>query len=511
MKGTGPRFILAAISGAALSILAASGAKAGDEAPAGSPALMGGEKDILGSEASSDAVVLHVHGPDGVQEVEVALPGEIRQFEIHGHHLYVARGWAGLTIVDVTDPLSPTEVATFLEGHEVSGFAVTGSTVIAIVTSLDLVPIDVSDPSRPRLASASQLIGKGLQGPDVDVPTGKAVAAEEPAEAIEAKEAIRGSVTKIETEWVFIDVGSSDGVEVGMAFEVLSQKPVKKPDPETGGMVEVPSNEVTAVVVIESVSTGDAAGRLDRGEVARVGDTVVQTGEAPRTSLAFPPNTPGLSQLVFMLRPFFNVESDRLAFGMLDEMRLGHLFEVPFRLEVALSPLGTGFAGDVATPIGISGLATYCPGFFEIGLGIGGNVSRFTHNSGFTINQVMRLGSLDGLHMRAEVSFTIVKRGGDRYKFIFGMGQGTFNIPVHRKVTLVIEGGAGTNGWFFTTIGTKLYFRGSGGPGTIAVPVALGYGRIFDHRCHEDDHWEWTCEGLEMGGPIFSIGIDARF
>jgi len=79
---------------------------------------------------------------------------------VAGSHAYVAVGYLGLHIYDVSDPTSPVLVGLFESGGSVDFSAVVGNT--AYVVDGDLRIVDVSDPTSPQLIST--VITSGAAG-----------------------------------------------------------------------------------------------------------------------------------------------------------------------------------------------------------------------------------------------------------------------------------------------------------------------------------------------------------
>jgi hypothetical protein len=126
-----------------------------------------------------------------------------------------------------------------------------------------------------------------------------------------------------------------------------------------------------------------------------IGDVALLTSEAKKTSLFMPKGQVGFSRLQITLRPFFGV--GRLSFGMLNDLMIDHQFRIPLRLGFYLSPLGFATSGaSTGFPSSLMGSAMYSSSYFETGLGIGGTFSLHGTKAGLTINEFIRLGSLEG-------------------------------------------------------------------------------------------------------------------
>lgn len=81
-----------------------------------------------------------------------------KAIDIQGNYAYVSdispdEQYRGLHILDLTDPLSPTEVASLPLPYDVEGLAVQGNYVYASVEYMGLIVVDVSNPSAPQLVA----------------------------------------------------------------------------------------------------------------------------------------------------------------------------------------------------------------------------------------------------------------------------------------------------------------------------------------------------------------------
>jgi hypothetical protein len=216
----------------------------------------------------------------------------------------------------------------------------------------------------------------------------------------------------------------------------------------------------------------------------------------------------------FNLRPFLGIGTSAggtrsKPFGLiLDAYGTWYSQKIPLAVSVAIAPAGIGLGGvDRHYPLAAAATAAYALDFFEIGLGLGGLVgnagpcnstplgaTECEVNTGLTINQVLRLGALDGLSLTWRSS--IFSRPDE---FVFGVGRAEANIPLGRKLSLRGAGGAGENGWAFGEFGVRTYLNGEGGAGTVLLTASLGYAAIFDGPSHE-----------LIGGPSVAFGAEWR-
>src|SRR5262249_37055997 len=115
-------------------------------------------------------------------------------------------------------------------------------------------------------------------------------------------------------------------------------------------------------------------------------------------------------------------------------------------------------------------------------------------NTGFTINQALRLGAIDGLN--ATWRSSIFSRPD---RFVFGVGRAELNFPLTRQLGLFGAGGAGENGWAFGELGVRTCVGGLGARGTVVLSASIGYASIFDGPSHE-----------VVGGPSVAFGSEWR-
>ncbi len=84
----------------------------------------------------------------------VAIDGESSKVVLQGDHAYVAAGAAGMSVVDIRQPDAPRVVGRLVEARGdaviTTDLAVRGS--FAYVVSRNLMQVDITDPSQPRLA-----------------------------------------------------------------------------------------------------------------------------------------------------------------------------------------------------------------------------------------------------------------------------------------------------------------------------------------------------------------------
>jgi hypothetical protein len=317
----------------------------------------------------------------------------------------------------------------------------------------------------------------------------------------------------------------TDGFVRGARIKVIAQRLVKKPDLQAGGVAMLPSNEVTAVVALEEAEPGRSMAILGRGDVAMPGDLVEVTDAPLSESLFLPRRAPFNWRFGFVARPYLGISGDgTFPVGILADGYVTYTFDdLPLTLFAELSPVGTAVLGNEAHyPIVTAVGAAYTTDFVEIGLGGGALVGNkgpcFPNeigldtdgdgfpdqfrtegetcegNTGATFNQVLRLGALDGLHLKWSSSIFARDTG-----FVFGVGRGEVAVPVSSRLGVFAGGGAGENGWGYGEVGVRSFFGGAGTPGTLMLQASLGGAAIFDGPSRET-----------IGGPSVAFGLEWR-
>ena len=440
------------------------------------------------------------------------------------HYLALATGGvAVVTMVDGRWVLSQT----LLPGQAVSHVMVDGSRLHAFVVAESVTSFDVRSPGTPVLAlpTMSSIVSPPPPPPPPSPPSPPSPPL--PLSTTTAARAIVATVVEVREGRVVIDHGSSAGFERGVRVKVISQRLVKKPDLEAGGVAMRPSNEVTAVVALEEAEAGRAMGILGRGDVAMPGD-LVEVTEAPLSeSLFLPRRAPFHWRLGFVVRPYLGIGGGgTFPIGVLADGYVAYTFEdLPISLFVEASPVGTAILGNEAHYPGVFTLgATYVTDFVEVGLGGGalignkgpcalivdeidtdgdGITDQFRErrderscegNTGATFNQVLRLGAIDGIHLKWSSSIFARDTG-----FVFGVGRAELAVPVSSRLGLFGGGGGGENGWGYGEIGVRSFFGGTGAPGSYMLQASLGGAAIFDGPSRE-----------VIGGPLVAVGMEWR-
>jgi hypothetical protein len=436
---------------------------------------------------------------------------------------YLALQQGGIAVVDDGGD-APRLVSTLLPGQAVSRLLVIDGRLVAFVVSESVQQFDVRVPHAPVVALPTMPLTPSTT---TTPPPSRVDGATRPTKDLPAKPRVVGKVVAVSEGRVIVDHGVADGFVRGARIKVIAQRLVKKPDLQAGGLAMLPSNEVTAVVALEEAEAGRSMAILGRGDVAMPGDLVELTELPLSESIFLPRRAPFHWRFGFVARPFLGISGDgTFPVGILADGYVTYTFDdLPLTLFAELSPVGTAVFGKedhypIVTAVG----AAYTTDFVEIGLGGGALVGnkgpcqvivdeidtdrdgipdQFRErrderacegNTGATFNQVLRLGALDGIHLKWSSSIFARETG-----FVFGVGRGEVAVPVSSRLGVFAGGGAGENGWGYGEVGVRSFFGGAGTPGTLMLQASLGGAAIFDGPSRE-----------VIGGPSVAFGLEWR-
>ncbi len=431
----------------------------------------------------------------------LGLGDEVDRVQV-GDRLFVALAGGGVAIVDVRDPQAPVLERRFAEGHRVDRLLVNGNTLYLLETRHELSAFNVARPDAP----VPTAIGPGLQLPS-STPAAPVEAPQPPPPPPSAQASAR--VVDVRDGRAIFDAGAASGLTNGKHVRIISQRLESKPDLATGKTVRVPSGELTAVVRIEHADEKRSMARLGRGDVVEIGDLVTLTTEPLSERLFLPRRAPFNFLAGFHVRPFLGLGGASKEVGLLSDLYASwYLDSLPLALSVSASPVGLAFnSTDAHYPSTLAVTATYATDFFEIGLGGGALIGNrgpcvqpplggetCEKNTGATINQVLRLGALDGINVVWRSSIFARPQ-----EFVFGVGRGELNLPLTSQLGLFGAGGGGENGWNFGEFGVRTYLGGTGARGTTIISASLGYASVFDGPM-----------GESVGGPSVAFGMEWR-
>lgn len=256
---------------------------------------------------------------------------------------------------------------------------------------------------------------------------------------------------------VVFAAGTDEGFRPGSKVRVISQRQAK--------------SAPAAVLRVVQAQLHTAVAELGRGDQVQKGDVVVPTDEPLSEQIFFPRRAAFTSRIGFRVRPMVTATS----FGAIGHGYYSYYFKnLPISLQAELGPVGATSrqgAGDASLT------AAFETDFFAIGLGAGGG--KDSQRSGFTINQTLRLGSLDGLKLSLESS--------ELYTFgLAGLAfRAELDVPVASRFSVFADSGlrVGTDGGgsllAFGELGFRMYWIGSGAPGTLILSVSGGFAELY--------------------------------
>lgn len=477
-----------------------------------------------------------------------------------GSMLYVACGPDGVLAFDLaatSDGNGPRLVSRFGAGRSAVRLAQSGSQLLVIVAEYGVLAYALHDPQHPQLSTLGlpTATGTSLASPQPlppsssPPPTSSALQGQaqgpasvaNPSPAVGPSPAVQGSaiasplapkieraassaavVSKVSSGWVAIT--SPQPFSMGDRFVLRSQRRVRTTDPTTGRSEQQPSNEALGMFAVERLyppsstsgqPTFTASGRLLRGTVPRVGDLAQPTDDPLREPLYVPRLWYGMFRFYGHLRPMVGVSP--LAYAMVNDFRFDYYLPVPIKIGVSLAPLSFLSSSPVAVVSEARGHVGFSSSYFEVSLDPGIILNRLGGRA-FSFGFSVRLGSLDGLNLIFHSSYRLRQGFGQPSDLAFYGAGGEINIPLSKRFTLhLLADGSQANIW--GTLGLKYWLRGNGGPGTLILDSGVG-GAYIDDTCAAIDSASSACFPLgplfgssqaRNGGPIASLGLDARF
>jgi hypothetical protein len=321
---------------------------------------------------------------------------------------------------------------------------------------------------------------------------------------------ITGHVTSVKNLRVHVDLGSKHGIEKGMRVAVIP-KGVAKGHPKYGPPFMCGDGpDVTAIVELDEVGKSSSSGVIGRTGAATKGDAVVVTTLPPtdrRAMPIFPQAYGNVWDVGLRFRILADVDGNGAAFPM--ELMLSYQASIPIRITAFMAPALYGSRDDGMAVATIGFMLAYSSRFFEVGLGLAGYHASDNRVHELAVQLKGRIGARHGL--RIEFLNSLVwdhdewdENVGLRYDSTIA----EIVFPVHARVALYLAGAGGGGNtqyeWMRITTGVHVYVRGTGGPGTIVVPIGFG-GGFVDRGCVDD-----MCFG-GYGGFYIDTGVEATF
>jgi hypothetical protein len=464
----------------------------------------------------------------GEHRERVALDGPALAIHREGGLLYVARGTRGVTVFDVTEPLAPRRTRDVPVSGSATGFHVLDGQVWVVTVSRSAAPLGES-------TGAEEAASPPVSGePAARRPGG---AAAQTAAVAPISVAIR----RVTPGAVELAVGARAGVRVGDRFGIFRSKPLDGTEGFSG-------EELVTVAEVIAVKEDSALAETGRSAIVERTDQARPAKADQKDSLAFPQRVPHVGEISVTIRPLVNAGSP-LGAGLLADVEAAYWGNAYFT-DLRIQPLGLGWTTD-GSVVATAALAEggYDTRALAVGLGAGvswinGNadhmlrqfggssdsastiggpsvtVQQETH-SAFTLSQVMRLGSRDGLNLSLRNLLLLHHDNGtDRSGFIYGGTSGKISIPVGGRSDLLLEGGGGLMGYWFAGVGVATWIVGNGSPGSWKLSVSGGAAGIFGSRRVTETFaappgqspvTSTYDRNIDIAGPMVSFGLTRRF
>lgn len=235
-----------------------------------------------------------------------------------------------------------------------------------------------------------------------------------------------------------------------------------------------------------------------------------EASPAAQDSLMLPPLARGMTRVHGTVQPFVHLVGPGGGTFML--LAVDHYFKAPWMVGIEASPFAL-----VAEPEGLGAIAhtrlrgAFAADYVEVGLGVGGRFQRYGP-SGWSMAPALRLGAIDGLNLRMELGYSLIRNYyTSQAQLAWAHLLGGIDVPVARRLAIMLDGGYGVDLWFYGTVGLRQIVTGRGGPGTLAIGAAFGFVWVVDRfPCQYGDIE--PCRGAAWGtGPTIAIRVDRRF
>ncbi len=302
---------------------------------------------------------------------------------------------------------------------------------------------------------------------------------------------IVGKVVSVKKGGMIVEVDEGSGIEVGTHLAVIPESSLEEHPTLGQALVCKHGGGVTAVVEIDSVSNDRASGEIGRASAATVGDLVFVTDWEPTHWKWWPVGPEAYGNVWdFIVRMYVLPDFWQRGASFEGHVSLSYQFSIPLRLQVMMAQIIIAYEHESLVGVLPAFIVSYSSRFFELGFGVGMHHSSLEHATGVSLFQTMRLGAENGLMARVTTVFKY-HRGewwdGGPEGLQFDSVFWEVKVPIHARVTFFLEswGGGLASGGFRFTGGIQLMFNGTGGPGTIIVPIGAGGGTVewVDPEC----------------------------
>ena len=339
-----------------------------------------------------------------------------------------------------------------------------------------------------------------------------------PKDVLSCEEAeIVGKVVDVEKGRMTVEL--EEAIEVGTHLAVIPASALEE-HPELGqALVCEHGGGVTAVVEIDSVSGEEASGPIGRASAATAGDLVFVTDRETTHRKWWPVGPQAYGNIwdlvvrMYVLPDFF-----QRGVSLEGHASLSYQFSIPLRFQVMMAQLLYAFEDEHLVAVLPAFIVSYSSRYFELGFGVGMHHHSLDHRTGVSLFQTMRIGAENGLMARVH---TVSKDLGDELweNGPEGLRLDSFfwevRAPIHSRITFFLEswGGVLHSGGLRITGGMELMVKGTGGPGTIIVPIGAGGG--FIERSTDDIEYYFyilsfiLTTGITSGGDNLPDNIEA--
>ncbi|MDC0711580.1 hypothetical protein POL68_24130 [Stigmatella sp. ncwal1] len=420
---------------------------------------------------------------------------------------YLALERGGIAVVDLK-ATPPRLLRRIEEGRRFVRLVLAGESLLAVELREEAHAFSLSSPEAPQPSSLALALGATRELPLAQAPASPQGPGEAPPQGPSPAPArtARLTLTAVRGGEVVLSGGRNAGLREGARVR-------RVPASQESSAREV-------VLEVTEARETEAVARLGRGESAHVGDLVEPTDAPPSARLFFPQSQVPPLRYGFHARPFLALDaqtaqgrSARAAGVLVDLFAAWKIPDWPVVLSARLEPFGVGLGtGDRHTPGSAYAAATYATEYLEVGLGAGalfGQSECYSElddqyqpipgreicesPSGVTVQQLLRLGALDGFHLAW--SSSILSRDN---QFVFGSGRGELQVPLTSRLALFGAGGGSASGWAFGELGVRSFLKGTGGAGSTVLSVSLGFVSLSDGR------------GDALAGPSVAFGLERR-
>lgn len=305
---------------------------------------------------------------------------------------------------------------------------------------------------------------------------------------------------------VIIDLGSEDGIQIGMHVESTEEVDVSL----DGELVETQRRSV-AVGEVVSVTAHRAQVSFGLNEPVPAGAELRPTTSPVSERLAAPPRVGRVLEVAGTLAPIL-VLGD-IGGGAMADASLTYRGSAAFFLRATLGPIGFTSVSQGSMGFGSGALVGgFDSRFLELGVGVGvvnyHDDSRCTPDSscgeatlrpGIAVSS--RFGALDGLHVR--FASTLALTPGE---FRVGTLDAALQVPLVTGVWLLARGGAGVDevGYAYAGGAVRWLARGHGGAGSLFLTGGFEWTRT---RVPPTDTYDYQGE---VSGIAPTLGVEYR-